>query len=535
VKRFRPQHLQDGYFLEIKDQLTIIFYEEVLKPVARVIKEYNPQKLIVENAAISAIKRALLSGMVQYSNGRFSGQFSTAISRDLRSLGAKFSKWDGTYRLAADKLPKELRDAASQYSLQSKLVHQAIEGELNRAVESALGKHYDIDAQDMVAKVDAGWRRSAAQLEVKPELTEAGKKAMAAQYSTNLDLYIKKWLNEQILALRKDVQANAEAGYRFDRLIDKIQRRKEVSESKARFLARQETGLFMSNYRAQRFQDAGITKYKWSTAHDARVRPEASLTPAQRRHAGNHRILHGMTFTYADKAPAKYMSVGRPCNPGEDYQCLPGDSGIDFGGGIEKCFRRWYDGELTTLILESGKAIRATPNHPVLTLNGWKPVCLVDNSDHLVDLSEDLRWASEAYGDERITTIRQIFESCRESGLGFSFPGQREQFHGDGSNSNVDIIDATRSLHINWQSDPFKRLSQFVFSAPDYFTSRSGGAFQPSLNFLGREGLSIGHGMRSRTSRSTEGLSFIECHARESQAIGFRSSTNSNICFKEPA
>jgi len=144
---------------------------------------------------------------------------------------------------------------------------------------------------------------------------------LSANYTESLQLPIKRWLQEQIMRLRRDVQENAEAGYRFDSLIELIRNRSSVSRSKAKFLARNETGIFMSQYRAQRFIEAGVPHYRWSTSHDARVRPEAGLTPAERLHAGNHRILDKQVFSYAQKAPAKYMSSARPCNPGEDYQC----------------------------------------------------------------------------------------------------------------------------------------------------------------------------------------------------------------------
>ena len=104
-------------------------------------------------------------------------------------------------------------------------------------------------------------------------------------------------------------------------IFKRIQARSSVSRNKAKFLARQETGMFMSKYRAERFVEAGVQKYKWSTSHDARVRPGKGLTAAERAHAGNHRILDKQTFDYRTKAPAMYMSSGKACNPGEDFNC----------------------------------------------------------------------------------------------------------------------------------------------------------------------------------------------------------------------
>ena len=56
------------------------------------------------------------------------------------------------------------------------------------------------------------------------------------------------------------------------------------------------------------------------TSHDARVRPAANLTPAERKHAGNHRKLDGERFNFRDKAPAWAMSCRQPVQPGRRLQ-----------------------------------------------------------------------------------------------------------------------------------------------------------------------------------------------------------------------
>lgn len=158
-------------------------------------------------------------------------------------------------------------------------------------------------------------------LAVDPKLSPEAKARVEKEYTDNMKLWVDKFSRKTIHDLRGIVEKNATQGYRFDKLIGAIKGRYGVTTSKAKFLARQETGLFMSKYRKERFAEAGVTRYKWSTSHDSRVRPETGLTPAERMHAGNHRVLDGNIFTYSTKAPAKYMSSGQPCNPGEDYNC----------------------------------------------------------------------------------------------------------------------------------------------------------------------------------------------------------------------
>lgn len=319
--RLKPQHLRQSDWENVAQQLEVFFYEEVIAPVLRIVRESTKQKAKVENAAgDDQLTRALRSGKVQYSRGIFSGDFNAAISSALRRLGAQLDKRSGVFRLDPLRVPQWITAEASAYFVRAHLAHEAIRRQLDLAMERVDQSRYDVDAQSAIDSIDAGWRASAAKLAFKPPLTEAGKQALADNYSNNLDLYIKKWLARDILALRKTVQANAEEGYRFDKLIDQIQHRNQVGRSKAKFLARQETGLFMSEYREQRFKAAGVTKYIWSTAHDSRVRPAANLSPRAAAHAGNHRILDGRVFEYA-KPPIVDPHTGRRDNPGRDYNC----------------------------------------------------------------------------------------------------------------------------------------------------------------------------------------------------------------------
>lgn len=324
--KLQPQHLRQHDWDNVRDQLEVFFHEEIIAPLVKLIRADTAQKVVIANAiGDAALKRALDSGRIQYTRGIFSGDFSSTTSSALRALGATFDRRSGTFRLDQARAPQWIKAAASDYFARAHLAHEAIRRELDLALERVSRGRYDVDSDKTIKSIDEGWRKSAAKLAVKPPLTAEGKQALADDYSNNLDLSIKKWFKKDILRLRQDVQKNAEAGYRFDRLIETVQRRGASGKYKAKFLARQETGLFMSSYRAQRFVAAGVFKYQWSNSHDARVRPEANLTPQEKLHAGNHRVLDKNVFDYRTKAPAKFMSSGKPCNPGEDYNCRCSD------------------------------------------------------------------------------------------------------------------------------------------------------------------------------------------------------------------
>jgi len=72
-------------------------------------------------------------------------------------------------------------------------------------------------------------------------------------------------------------------------------------------IARQETSLFVSKYREERYTGAGITEYIWSTSKDQRVRPD-------------HAALDHQVFSW-DSPPVTDRATGKRNNPGADFGC----------------------------------------------------------------------------------------------------------------------------------------------------------------------------------------------------------------------
>lgn len=116
-----------------------------------------------------------------------------------------------------------------------------------------------------------------------------------------------------------DMQAIILDGYLQGKALSEIQHDIQnsynVSKRYAKFLARDQLATLSSQITQMQHRDAGITKYKWSTSKDERVRP-------------CHRALHGKVFSWDDPPemwyPTKSRGIvytGRRCHPGEDYNC----------------------------------------------------------------------------------------------------------------------------------------------------------------------------------------------------------------------
>lgn len=109
-----------------------------------------------------------------------------------------------------------------------------------------------------------------------------------------------------------------DAGTRVEILKKRIQERFDVSDSRAALIARDQVLKLNANITQQRQQDAGVTKYKWSTSRDERVRGNpAGKYPDT---TDNHFRLEGTVHSW-DEPPIVDTATGRTAHPGEDYQC----------------------------------------------------------------------------------------------------------------------------------------------------------------------------------------------------------------------
>ena len=93
------------------------------------------------------------------------------------------------------------------------------------------------------------------------------------------------------------------AGESAKTLQAKLKRELEVSDSRARLIARDQSTKLTSDLNRRRQEDAGVDSYIWRTSHDERVRPR-------------HAALEGKQYKYGEPTGAE---EGLP--PGQPIQC----------------------------------------------------------------------------------------------------------------------------------------------------------------------------------------------------------------------
>lgn len=310
-KILKPIYHRDEYTEAVEKEI-LPYFAEVFAPLLDAVKGEPVSRM---NEETSALRAALQSGKVWYHDGRFEGEFSAAISRELRAMGAVFS--DGVFHLASSALPVGLRSEISKLKLKAEDMHHEVLNTLNAmqatAPLAATGLVFTKAVDNIVADLQRQFLESVASeagsgsLAVPANITPQIAATMAEELTRNTDIEVKNFTAEQIQELREKVQQNLFAGGRADRLVGMIEAQFGVNQRKARFIAENETSLAVSKFREERYKALGSREYVWSTSHDNKVRHD-------------HKVLDGRTFSW-DSPPVVDSPTGRRRNPGEDYNC----------------------------------------------------------------------------------------------------------------------------------------------------------------------------------------------------------------------
>lgn len=285
-------------------------------------------------------------------------------------------------------------------------------------------------------------------VDITPALTMAPDVQQALDFHTraNIDL-ITSIPDQYFEKIQESITKNFQAGMRYEDIAEDIARVGGITDSRANLIARDQTSKMNGAFNEVRQTDLGIEGYIWQGAEDERERE-------------THLANEGLFFRWDSPPP----ETG---HPGDDIQCFPGDSQIQFADDIKKAYRRWFRGELAEIVTASGKTLRGTVNHPVLTLRGWVALGQLDEADYVVEIAHQVLFAAEENENDKITSIAQIFEAVEKHGIGATTRLRRADFHGDGADSNVDIVGTTRRLDVNHVSAKSQDGGYLRFPGPD--------------------------------------------------------------------
>ncbi len=293
--------LKDAYWRYIEVEIKRLFDEVLFKPLYHVIQE-KPE---VRNST-GALVKAMEDGTVWYEDGEFYGTYNARISADLKSIGATFNSRKKTWSFSGT-LPHEVSMAALTAAVRYQSLRQVVLQTLSDINIESINRISEIPDKyvQTIHWLEGDFQKAVAGVTIPPKLTQDQVGSLAAEWGMNLDLYVRGWIQSDIIKMRQLIQGEILDGRRAESIAEIIRQQFSVSRRKAQFLARQETALLMSAYHRERFKDAGITKFRWSTSNDERVRDD-------------HQQLEGRVFAW-DNPP--FNSKGQQIWPGTDFNC----------------------------------------------------------------------------------------------------------------------------------------------------------------------------------------------------------------------
>jgi SPP1 gp7 family putative phage head morphogenesis protein len=311
MKFLKRVKAKQSYAEEIEKIIKNHFYESIFKPLIDILNIPNIETLNNAAAAFRPMPKALTyainRGRIWYADGGFVGTFSAQITAELKSMGAKYDVKKNIFKIERNILPIDIRSALASRGLKEQEKAQ----KAMRYMDALKGRE-DINFRDKVGEIISDIESKIKAnipegLAIPFELSPYARERIKDQYTYNLNLYIQKWQQEEIETLRLKVEKNVASGFRAESLQKDIQHQYGVSARKAKFLARQETQLLTAKYSQARYQEAGLTKYRWRTMGDRRVRD-------------SHRALNRRIFSF-DNPPIVDSATGARANPSEYFNC----------------------------------------------------------------------------------------------------------------------------------------------------------------------------------------------------------------------
>ena len=190
---------------------------------------------------------------------------------------------------------------------------------------------------------------------------------------------------------------------------------------------------------------------------DDRTRPS-------HRDLDGERIKLGQTFGNGCRWPCDPMG---PAN--EVWNCFIGETRAVPLGGIERSYRRFYDGPAVTVKTASGVEFTCTPNHPILTSEGWVSAGLLHNGDDLflADLGNTARRLGVEPDVEHVGTCLDAVHELASMLACERASGLTVHFHEDVPARNVDVVTEERVLRVNLETLCLEPVDENVLEHAD--------------------------------------------------------------------
>jgi len=187
-------------------------------------------------------------------------------------------------------------------------------------------------------------------------------------------------------------------------------------------------------------------------------------------------VMHGSTHALDEMGPDGHQN------------CLVAGALIE-GPRAQASTARWFSGEVIDFETVEGNHLTVTPNHPVLTSEGWVAAGQLQKGHYVISRSGGQGPSLSGHPDDHQVPalIEDVVKSLGGSGSveSVSVPTAPEDFHGDGSGSDVHVVRTDGLLGDRFNAPVEQELGQqdFGFRSHDLVGLASSG--HSDLGYLG--------------------------------------------------
>ena len=311
IKELPAYHEDINDLEKIEKAISDLLKKEFYEPLMEIFEQEELLEEKVSNS-IEGLKAAIKSGQIFFYRGTFKGKFNASLTRELKTLGAKWDRKHGSFRIPLSELPTDVKDViqASEYMFIK--MSERLDKKLSSLYPEQIASKLSIDKlfDSAIYKVDKSVEKNLKNIGVDVQFSAKDRKKIVDEYVRNTEKDIKNFLKDETKKLREISLERARTGQRAEGLINEVLRSHDVGMNKAKFIARQETKLAVSKTKEARYIDAGCPWYIWRCSAGSLDHPV--------RH--DHKILEGKKFRW-DSPPITDKKSGRRNNPQEDFNC----------------------------------------------------------------------------------------------------------------------------------------------------------------------------------------------------------------------
>lgn len=241
----------------------------------------------------------------------------------------------------------------------------------------------------------------------------------------------------------------------------------------------------------------------------------------------SHRLLDGEEIEVGGTFSNGCRYPGDPNgSPSEVYNCFLPNTKIASDSEIVRSYKHKYKGKIISIKTAGGVQFSCTPNHPILTPNGWIAAELLNNGDNILVTFGEQNVFGGVNPDikHRFPRIDAIHKFGKKMG-GQRACGLSVNFHGDVATSNVEIVTQERLLGNVRYSSGRNGIDKFLFKLSNKTLSCFGSLFkhfrsvcETSFGFIGCK---------------CKSLPFFKCSVSHSCEHGFGTIANRDSVLTE--